>query len=150
MALPKPPSAKTRLKRGDFNRICARPPVDRTRHYKLFAAASPTGQGRLGISVSGRIGKAVVRNRVRRRLKAALRERAGIPNKTDVVIVARSGIERLEYAALCGLLERSLRRVAGGGGRAVRDDHHATDQDPAGNPDPALPDSSGPPVSPVV
>ena len=72
---------------------------------------------RFGFTVSKKVGKAVVRNRVRRRLKAAAREllpmaRAGY----DYVVIARpSAIER-PYADLKADLALAMTRV-----------HHAAD-----------------------
>lgn len=146
------PPEKARLKRKDFDRICSRPPVDRTRYYNLFADESPVGRARLGVSISRRVGKAVVRNRVRRRLRAAFRDNARLAAKTDVVIVARPGIDRLKHDALCTLVERSLGRAsgAGAGGRAPRKDHNASDEDSADDTDSALPGSSVTSDPPVV
>lgn len=60
----------------------------------LYAAAdraNPDGV-RLGLSVSRRIGSAVVRNRWKRRLREAFRQvRGSLPSGNDFVIVVRSG-----------------------------------------------------------
>jgi ribonuclease P protein component len=109
-----PPQGIGRLRRKDFDRICSRPPADRTRFYKLFADESPIGEGRLGLSVSSRVGKAVARNRVRRRLKAAYREKFHLVPKTDIVIIARPGIDHLDFGELCSMLGHSFSRLSSG------------------------------------
>jgi ribonuclease P protein component len=140
-----------RLRHRDFDRVCSQPPTDRTRGYRLYAARTPAdrepgGRARLGLSVSRRVGKAVLRNLVRRRLRAALRASAGLAAGVDVIIVARPGIERFPFEALCRQLERSLRRASKGGpgGEIPEEDQNATDQESPGDTGAALP---GPAVS---
>ena len=57
----------------------------------LYARKNRTGTNRVGITVSKKLGKAVIRNRVRRRIREAYRlnEEKFLPG-WDIVIVARS------------------------------------------------------------
>ena len=57
----------------------------------LYARKNRTGTNRVGITVSKKLGKAVVRNRVRRRIREVYRlnEERFLPG-WDIVIVARS------------------------------------------------------------
>lgn len=73
----------------------------RSRHALLHVAIRGNGlpQSRFGFSVGRRVGKAVVRNRVKRRLKAIMRElpvRAGF----DVVTVAHEASATANYETL--------------------------------------------------
>jgi ribonuclease P protein component len=78
----------------------------------LYAAANELGRTRVGITVSGRVGSAVVRNRVRRRLRAALDERFdALPAAADVVVVARPASARAAYADLCEALDSVMQRA---------------------------------------
>ncbi len=59
------------------------------------------GNGRLGLSVSRKVGEAVVRNRTRRRLSEAFAARAGENLAgTDVVIIARGPAAKADYQIL--------------------------------------------------
>ena len=60
-------------------------------HLVLYARPNRTGMNRIGITVSKKLGKAVVRNRVRRRLREVYRlnEDRFAPG-WDIVVVARS------------------------------------------------------------
>ncbi len=72
---------------------------------------------RFGISTGRRLGSAVVRNRVRRRLREALRVMApSFQPGWDVLIIARPAIVGADHDALVGALQRTLVRggVLGG------------------------------------
>jgi ribonuclease P protein component len=67
----------------------------------LHHLANPDNTIRLGIAVGRRFGGAVVRNRLRRRLREALRASvAGIERGVDVIIVPREAAARADYQAL--------------------------------------------------
>lgn len=70
---------------------------------------------RVGFTASRRVGNAVCRNRVRRRLKAAVREVLvghAKPDR-DYVIIGRAATLKRPYAALLCDLETALQRVGG-------------------------------------
>jgi ribonuclease P protein component len=78
----------------------------------MYAAANDLGHTRVGITVSGRVGKAVVRNRVRRRLRAALGVRFDqLPASADVVLVARPASAQASWAELCAGVDSVLGRA---------------------------------------
>lgn len=70
------------------------------------------GKTRIGISVTRKTcGGSVGRNRIKRRIRAAVRESAAVlPEGEDIVIVARRGIERARYMQI----EADVRRSCGG------------------------------------
>ncbi|MEM8551110.1 MAG: ribonuclease P protein component [Pseudomonadota bacterium] len=87
-----PPDPLERLKkRADFKRA-AKGKRSGKAGFTLQAIARETGGPRMGFTVTKRIGNAVERNRIKRRLRAAcaqLSERNPFQCGTDYVIVAR-------------------------------------------------------------
>jgi ribonuclease P protein component len=67
---------------------------------------------RFGISVKKALGGAVIRNRIRRRIREILRRnRTEIPSGWDIVIHPRSSVARAEFAPLEAELVRLLRGI---------------------------------------
>ena len=67
---------------------------------------------RFGFAISSRLGGAVVRNRIRRRLRESARRlnRDQQCRGLDVVVVARPGAAEADFTALDAVLSRLLRR----------------------------------------
>jgi ribonuclease P protein component len=73
---------------------------------------------RVGISVTRKVGGSVERNRIKRRIKEAIRRNASfLPSGEDVIISPRQGYSNVEYTDI----ERDIRRL----GR--RKDHEEED-----------------------
>jgi ribonuclease P protein component len=91
-----------------------------TRRGRRFSAAHLTcfvadgrARSRVGITVAGTVGNAVVRNRLRRRIKAILdRYPLSRPPWHDVVFIARPGAGELTFEALGAEVSRVFRRTA--------------------------------------
>ena len=153
----KPRWARTRLKQSDFRRICSQAPADRTSFYRLYAdtprEAGPTGslESLLGLSVSRRLGNAVTRNRLKRRLRSIWVHVKDLAVGLDMVIIAKPGARNVSYAELRNALERSIAvavagqsSAAGKSGRALNEDRYEADKNSAGGADSALPASALP------
>lgn len=87
------------------------------RSMVLYARRNRRGCNRVGITVSAKIGKAVVRNRVRRRLREVFRLNAGeMKQGYDCILVARgravyASFPELQKQFLALLSELSLREA---------------------------------------
>jgi ribonuclease P protein component len=93
------------------------------RSHPLFSARflrTDLEMTRFGLSTGRKLGGAVVRNRVRRRLREALRVMApSFQSGWDVLIIARPAIVDADHEALTGALRRLLQRGGVLGGPTV-------------------------------
>ncbi|MDO4972833.1 MAG: ribonuclease P protein component [Eubacteriales bacterium] len=91
----------TLKKNSDFRRLYAKGKSAVTPYLVLYARPNRLGENRLGYTVSVKIGHAVVRNRVRRRLREIYRLNAPrLRQGYDLVIVARSRAVGCAYRKL--------------------------------------------------
>ena len=78
----------------------------------LLAHRNELSYNRFGFLVGKRIGGAVVRNRVKRRLREAMRARCGdMVSGWDVVLIARAPIVQSDFVRIAGALDSLLCRA---------------------------------------
>jgi ribonuclease P protein component len=78
-----------------------------TSHFVVISVVNKLGESRLGITVSAKVGRAVVRNRIKRRLREFFRRvRHRLSPDRDVVIVAKPGAGRLSLGQLADEIGR--------------------------------------------
>jgi len=92
-------SRSERLRRtADFDRVYSEGKRIAGSSLVLFFCRSLPDQTRLGLSVSKKIGNAVVRNRVKRLLREAFRlNKQELKKGYDILLVARRGVEGLKF-----------------------------------------------------
>ncbi len=79
-----------------------------SRQFTVFFAENGQGVSRFGMSVGRALGSAVVRNRIRRRIREILRlDGEEIPSGWDIIVHPRASVARAEFA----LLQRELLAV---------------------------------------
>jgi ribonuclease P protein component len=85
-----PKSARLRTK-AEFERVYARRCRASDGTLLIFAETNASGVTRLGLSVSRKVGGAVVRNRIRRLLREAFRQcRHDLPVGLDLIVIPSS------------------------------------------------------------
>ena len=118
------PKPQVLTKRADF--LAANAGVRVARAGFVLLARPNGGAGlRFGITVTKRIGNAVVRNRMKRRFRALLRAArpaSGLADHDHVLIGREGGMER-DFATLAAELDRALARAREGRGDPPRRSH---------------------------
>ena len=91
--------AEHRVKRRrDFLSINKSGRLSRCPHFLVFTLKHPDGPTRLGVTVTRKIGGAVVRNRIKRHLREFFRLKyKTLPMATDISIIATRGAEKLSF-----------------------------------------------------
>ncbi len=92
---------RTLKKNSDFRRLYARGKSAATPYLVLYCRPNRRGENRLGYTVSVKLGHAVVRNRVRRRLREIVRlSEPVLKQGWDIVVVARGRSVNAPYRRL--------------------------------------------------
>jgi ribonuclease P protein component len=107
----------------EFDRVYRQGVAYRGNLFSVHAFPNDLDTARLGLSVSKKVGNAVKRNAVRRRLREAFHELLpGIPDHVDLVLSARpaavdASFEDLKAELVRGLEKTSEKRTRTGMGR---------------------------------
>jgi ribonuclease P protein component len=100
-------------RRGDFDRVYAAGRKAWAQGFTLFVAAGETDCHRLGLTVSRRVGNAVIRNRVKRRFREVFRtHRQRLPDCYDIVVNARTEVTEVPFAELAEAFVRAVQRAS--------------------------------------
>lgn len=97
-------------KRGSFAYVYKKGASSSSGALRLTYVKSK-GVAKIGISVPNTVGKAVVRNKVRRRIRAAMREIVNGLKAAQIVISAKKGAEELTYEQIKETLAFMLAKV---------------------------------------
>lgn len=106
------------LRSGEFERVYREGRRRSSKQFTVYArACSPEQPSRFGASVKRALGTAVVRNRIRRRIREIVRlHRGELPAGWDVVIHPRAPVAEAEFRELSEELVALMRSAMKGSG----------------------------------
>jgi ribonuclease P protein component len=112
------PRAARLLKHSDFDRVYKQGRRHFSSHMTVFylrqeEGVSPKGSARVGFTVGKVLGGAVERNRIKRRLREAVRQRRSVlTGAVDVVINPKKSVLTLEFCLVLEEVGRALEAIA--------------------------------------
>ncbi len=112
------PRAARLLKHADFDRVYKQGRRHFSPHMTVFYLAQPAGDSpeknaRIGFTVGRVLGGAVERNRIKRRLREAVRmRRSALESAADIVINPKKSIQTLEFAVVVEEVSRAFDTIA--------------------------------------
>jgi ribonuclease P protein component len=103
-----PKSARLR-KRPEFLSLSRAGKKVHSHNFVVIAQRNGFGESRLGITVSGKVGNAVARNRIKRLVREVFRRRrAELGAPVDVLVIAKQGAAAMERVPLVREIENDL------------------------------------------
>ena len=100
------------MRRGEFDAVYRAGKRRSSSHFTVFFRASQLPVSRFGFSIKKALGGAVVRNRIRRRVREIVRcHRLEVTAGWDIVIHPKSSVGRAEFVELTADLVRLMKSV---------------------------------------
>ena len=104
------PRARRLVRKADFDAVYRNGKRRSSSHFTVFLKANDLPESRFGFSIKKALGGAVARNRIRRRIREAIRlHREEISAGWDFVIHPKTNVEKAVFAALESDLVRLLK-----------------------------------------
>ncbi|MDD5722282.1 MAG: ribonuclease P protein component [Syntrophales bacterium] len=98
-------------KRTQYLNIYRRGGRVHSNNFIVILSPNPSGEKRLGVAVTKKVGNAVKRNRIKRLLKEFFRlNKDGLPDSKDMVIIVKKDVSSLKYQDVCLELLDLLRK----------------------------------------
>ncbi len=109
------PKSSRLLKHADFDHVYQNGKRQFSGHMTVFALRRDAGAPRVGLTVGRALGGAVVRNRIKRRLREAIRRHLqALPGPVDLVINPKKSVLTLDFAELETEVARAFEKIGRG------------------------------------
>jgi len=80
-------------------------------YFNMYVKKNSLGKTRLGVSISKKVGKSVVRNKLKRRIKEVFRNNLkNVKNGFDVVISVKPEMAKIDYRQITKEIKNILKR----------------------------------------
>jgi ribonuclease P protein component len=100
------------VRRGEFDAVYSSGKRVSGSHFTIFVRSNELALSRFGFSIKKALGGAVVRNRIRRRLRELVRcHRQEIAAGWDIVIHPKNSVAKAQFVALAEDLLRVLKKL---------------------------------------
>ena len=107
------PKTARLLKHADFERVYKQGRRHFSSHMTVFFLRQPEGMARTGFTVGRVLGGAVDRNRIKRRMRDAVRQRRSIlTGPVDIVINPKKSVLKAEFPMLLEEVTRAFEVIA--------------------------------------
>ena len=84
-------------KNEDFSRIIKRKQSMANRTFIIYYLKNDIGHARIGISVSKKLGKAVIRNKIKRQVRMIIKETINLDDNYDYIVIIRNKYLDLDF-----------------------------------------------------
>lgn len=84
-------------KNTEFKNIISKHHQIKSNEFIIYTNKNSIGKARVGVSVSSKIGNAVTRNKIKRQIKAMLKDLMKLDQNIDIVIIVRDGYKKNSY-----------------------------------------------------
>lgn len=102
---------KNRIKKySEFQKVIEADNVKKTCFFVSYRLDNNLGYSRFGISVPKKTGNAVVRNRVKRQVRAAIGESTNFEESIDIVIIVRKNYDPDNFTQIKSEIQKVLEK----------------------------------------
>ena len=102
---------KNRIKKySEFQKVLEADNVKKTSFFVSYRLNNELGYSRFGISVPKKIGNAVIRNKIKRQVRAAIGQSTNFEESVDIVLIVRKTYEINEFAQIKSEIQQLLEK----------------------------------------